>query len=194
MSRKPKATCKALAVKEPEVTWKNPDEYIDFTSSLIRYGILMSAKAKNDGKLLESGTDDVYSIDNVDIGLSSRQVQYLNMLMDGISSKDACVGLQLDTAQPLLWEEEAGKNSVYCCCLDALNQIRAKSLEEKVIEKAIKDDKADILKMFVLKRWMPEYRDNAQTQGATIAQFNISIGDKDFKIETDTSKLVNGNG
>ena len=188
--RKPKTE---LAVIEPEVTHKNPDEYIDFTSSLIRLGMFMSNKAKSNGKSITDGMDALYGIDEQSIDLTSQQVQYLNMLMDGMSTRDVCKGLQLDQATPMLWEETCDKDGVYSCCLSILQQIRAKELEEKFIDVALKDPdwRRDTARMFVMKRFMPEYRENSQTGGANIVQLNISVGDRPFEVITDTKVIPN---
>jgi hypothetical protein len=180
----------ALTVKEPEVTHKNPDEYIDFTSALIRYGLLMSAKAKNGGKLLTDGMDKLYGIDGQSIDLTSQQVQYLNMRMDGLSTKQVCKSLQLDPALPMLWEEESEKNSLYYCCLTALETLKAKDLEDIVLEKAMTDNdwRRDTVRMFALKRFMPEYRENSPSVTSAV-QVNISVANQPFEVVTETKEI-----
>lgn len=194
MARPRKTTNKELAVREPEVTWKNPEEYVDFTSALIQLGVFMSNKAKNNGKAIASGTDDsMYGIENQAMELTSQQVQYLNMRMDGLSTRDACKGLQLDMAMPLLWEETADKDGVYSCCLKVLEQVKAKQLEDFVIDKAMVDSnwRRDTVRMFVMKRFMPEYRENAaQVTGAV--QVNISVANQPFEVVTETKIVENG--
>jgi len=196
VARVKKTVNKELAVQEPEVTWKNPEEYVDFTSALIQLGVFMSNKAKNNGKAIASGTDDaMYGIENQAMELTSQQVQYLNMRMDGLSTKDACKGLQLDMAMPLLWEETADKDGVYACCLKVLEQITAKHLEESVINAALKDPdwRRDTARFFVMKRFMPEYRENAP-QSTSAVQVNISVANQPFEVVTETKIVENTDG
>lgn len=183
-----------IAIKEPEVTWKDPDSYIDYTSSLIRLGVFMSNKAKSNGKAITDGVDALYGVEGQSLDLSSQQVQYLNMLMDGMSTKDACKSLQLDRATPILWEETAEKDSVYNCCLTILQQIKANDIEDKVIDVSLYDNdwRRDTARMFVMKRFKPEYRENAPVTTNAV-QVNISVANQPFEVITET-KIINDEG
>lgn len=191
MARKPKTE---IAIKEPEVTWKDPDSYIDYTSSLIRLGVFMSNKAKSNGKAITDGVDALYGVEGQSLDLSSQQVQYLNMLMDGMTIKEACTNLQLDRATPMLWEKVADKDSVYACCLSIIQQIKAEELEERVIDISLtdKDWRRDTARMFVMKRFMPEYRENAPVTTNAV-QVNISVANQPFEVITET-KIINDEG
>ena len=190
VKRKGNKSVEMVVVKQ-EPKWKDADSYIDYTSSLIQYGILMSNKAKNGGKAITDGMDALYGIDGQAIDLTSQQVQYLNMVMDGITAKKACDFLGLSHATPLLWLEISDEDSVYSFCLKAIENMKAKELEEKVMEKALTDDdwRRDTVRMFVLKRFMPEYRDNSQTNGNTMVQFNVNVAGKNFEVQTDTKVI-----
>lgn len=196
MGRPKKTTGKELAVVEPEVTRKNPEDYIDYTSALVRLGVYMSNKAKNGNKSITDGTEEsLYGIEQQAMELTSQQVQYLNMRMDGLSTKDACKSLQLDMAMPLLWETTADKDGVYACCLTVLEQIKAKQLEDFVIDKAMVDGdwRRDTVRMFVMKRFLPEYRENAP-QAVSAVQVNISVANQPFEVVTETKSVGSNNG
>jgi hypothetical protein len=140
--------------------------------------------------LLTDGMDKLYGIDGQSIDLTSQQVQYLNMRMDGLSTKQVCKSLQLDPALPMLWEEESEKNSLYYCCLTALETLKAKDLEDIVLEKAMTDNdwRRDTVRMFALKRFMPEYRENSPSVTSAV-QVNISVANQPFEVVTETKEI-----
>ena len=189
MPRWPKKdTGTELAVKEPEVS-RNPEDYIDFTSSLIRYGMLMHEKRMNNGKVLKSGLDEVYSVDNEPPDITSQQVIYLNMRMSGLSTRDACKAMGIDTMQPMLWEEECDKTSIYGCCVEALRKLEASILEDKLWSKAINDSRADNVALACLKARMPEYKENAPVAGVSMVQVNITVENQPYVVDTGVSPL-----
>lgn len=179
-----------IAVIEPKV-YKSAEEYADYTSALIRYGLLMYQRSLNkDQKLLTGDViDDLYSISGgLTVNLTSEQVKYLNMRMDGISTKRACELLFIDQAYPLLWEEEGEKNSVYKFCVEALRLIQAKQAEDVVWDKAINEGK-ELMLMFAVKSRLDEYKDNAKSTGANVVQVNISVDKEPFVVDTN-SKII----
>lgn len=181
-----------IAVIEPKV-YKSAEEYADYTSALIRYGLLMYQRSLNKDQKLLTGEmiDDLYQIGgDLSIALTPQQVQYLNMRMDGISTKKSCELLKIDQAYPLLWEEEGEKNSVYRFCVEALRLIQAKQAEDVVWDKAINEGK-ELMLMFAVKSRLDEYKDNAKATGANVVQVNISVDKEPFVVDTNT-KIIEG--
>lgn len=188
MARKAKTTESKLAVVQP--AYKPPEDYVDYTSALIRYGLLMHEKHGNmDRKALDSGIDELYGLGGKSIDLSVVQVQYLNMRMAGMSTVQACKALEIDLASPLFWEEDSGKGSLYNCCVDALRRLEAIKAEDVTWYMAINNPNSNLERMFAIKSRLPEYRDNATSGGKTIVAVEISLGDKPFKIVTDTKNV-----
>jgi len=177
-----------IALKEPEVS-HNPEDYVDYTSALIRYGMLIHEKRKNNGKILKSGLDEVYGVNGEPVEITSQQVVYLNMRMSGLSTKDACKALEIDTMQPMLWEEECDKNSVYVCCVEALRKLEASMLEDKLWAKAINDSRADAVALACLKARMPEYKENAPVVGVNMVQVNITVENQPYVVDTGVTPL-----
>jgi hypothetical protein len=176
---------KTLTVKE-SVEQKPIEDYVDYTSALIRYGLLMYYKTKGDIKELTGEVDKTFDIYKEPIDLSSTQVQYLNMRMDNISTSKACDSLKIERAAPMLWEVEKGAKSVYGFCLEALKRLQAVDLEDQLWEKSIDDPsfcKGNVA-MFNLKSRMPEYRENAVNTGNNVVQVNLTVGDKSYTPDT----------
>ena len=172
---------KSLAVIRPVVE-RPTEEYYDYTTALIRYGLLMFRKTQGDTKLLEGEVDSLY---DAPIPLTGEQVGYLNMRMQGLSMKNSCQLLKIDMAYPLLWEEELGIKSVYGFCLEAVKRTQAINLEDVVWDKAMTDDSKGLMAMFALKSRMSEYKDNAPANNNTAVQVNISVNGNKYVVDTD---------
>lgn len=159
-----------------------PEDYSDYGSALIQYGLLVWQK---DGqKLLADGSDGESAV-SVPVPLSLVQVQYLNMRMAGITAKDACKALSIGAMTPMLWEEESGKDSLYAKCMDAFKTMQARQAEDMIWDATINDGspKRDILRMFAMKARMPEYRENASNVTAPVL-VNITVDGNPFVVDT----------
>jgi hypothetical protein len=175
-----------IAVIEPVKV--NPDEYADFTSALIRYGLLIRAKRNNDTKLLES-PDGVYDVSN-NIDLTAQQVKYLNMKISGLTASKICKTLNIDMASALLWEEEGGKNSLFNCCMEAIKTIQARNAEDALwdtIERNPESCKGNLI-MYATKARLPEYRENAPMVNI-MSKVSINIEGQPYKVVADTNVI-----
>lgn len=178
---KPKArTETAVDVPQPEQI-----DYADCNSDLLRFGLL-KWKKQNEQKLLGSGDKPAITGDNELIPLDIKQVQYLNMKMQGVPLKDICTALQITPATPAFWKEKEGADSLYGICVEAIDQIQADMAEDITRDEAQTNRKANLERMFYIKRWKPEYRDNFAGTGANLVQLNITIGDKPFTVDVTT--------
>jgi hypothetical protein len=179
-----------IAVIEPERV--NPDEYADFTSALIRYGLLLRSKRNDDTKRLEA-PDDLYDASN-NIDLTVEQVKFLNMKMAGLTTTDICKKLNISMASSLLWEEEGGKNSLFNCCMEAIKTIQARTAEDALwstIEKNPESCKGNLI-MYATKARLPEYRENAPTVNVA-SRVIIEIEGQTYKVVEDT-QVTEGEG
>jgi hypothetical protein len=182
--RKPKIT-KALIPIESSVI--EPEDYLDYSSTLIQLGVLMLEKSlRDDKKLLGEGVVEPA------IELMSEQVQYLNMRMKGIRIADCCKALKIDISAPMLWEEQYDKNSVYAYCIDIIRKSQALMLEDTVWNDAINNDSKDLLKMFALKSRMPEYKDNAVGGGQGVVIVNLKVDNQPYSVDENTVTVIEG--
>ena len=154
-----------------------PEDYADCGSALLRYGQLSAEKS---GKLLGDATK-----------LSTVQVQYLNMRMAGLSLVDTCKALCIDTAVPMLWEEEEGKEGVYAHCIAAIRRKQALMLEDSMWQDAVTDSRPsrDAMRMSLIRARMPEYKDNAPSVVMPV-QVNISIDREPYAIDTGVTEVI----
>lgn len=148
-----------------------PEDYADAGSALIVYGQLNAVKG---GKCIGEAS----SLDIV-------QIQYLNMRMAGLGLAEVCKALRIDTAVPMLWEEQQGKDSVYAHCIGAIRRKQALLLEDSMWESAVTDGRPsrDAMRMSLLSSRMPEYKPNAPSVIVPV-QVNISIDKEPYSVTT----------
>lgn len=154
-----------------------PEDYVDRSSALIQLGSMMWQK--NNKMLTDGGEGSSESLP-----LSLEQVQYLNMLINGIEMEDACRALKISIAQPILWEKENDGESLFKYCSDAIMEIGASRVEKKMWNKIMQDPescKGNLL-MFGMKAFMEKYRDNAPVTNVPV-QVNISIDGQAYQAE-----------
>ena len=156
----------------------NVEDYRDMSTGLIQYGVLLAGKAKNDGKL--EGEDK----------LTMEQACYLNMRGQGLTNREACELMGISRAMPLLWEEEGETEGIFNQCLKAVEMLETKDLEDIVWRRALKDGKADILRMFALKARDSRYKDNAPAMGPTNVMIRVSVDGQQF--DTSANLLTDG--
>lgn len=99
-----------------------------------------------------------------DVILDNDMIDYLSCVTNGNRSKVSAVTIALWREQCKLFDE----------CLNEFIKISIDKQEQDMI---LSNDKSDNIKMFVTKRWKPEYRDNvlpAQTIGTVI---NVNLVD-----------------
>ena len=170
-----KKTTELMPMEKPSML---PEDYCDYGSALIQYGSIKWQKANK--MLCDGGEGSKESLP-----LSLEQVQYLNMRMAGISMADACKALKISPAMPMLWEEEGEKSSLFSCCVDAIKRKQAVMLEDNMWETAMVDNSSrrDIMKMFLIKPRMPEYKENSPSAVVPV-QVNISIDGQPYVADT----------
>jgi hypothetical protein len=155
-----------------------PEDYADYNSALIQFGKILWQK--NNKMLIDGGEGSKESLP-----LSLVQIQYLNMRMVGLSRTDACKALGISSASPMLWEEESGKTSLYCCCVDAIKRKQADELEDNMWDTAMNDSSSrrDIMKMFLIKPRKPEYKENSTMVNVPV-QVNISVDREPYVVDS----------
>ena len=156
-----------------------PEDYADYNSALIQLGTM--EWQKNNKMLTDGGEGSKESLP-----LSLVQVQYLNMIIAGLSNEDACKALSISTAYPLLWKKEGDKDSLYFCCIEAIKEKQADELESNMWNTASTDNSSrrDIMKMFLIKSRKPEYKENSPTVNANV-QVVLRVDGTPAKIVTD---------
>lgn len=138
------------------------------------------SKAKsicNDVIKLSGSTDIDYLVpadsgkDNSKDNISLAQALYLIGLSYGLKPYQILDMLKLSKICPVLWS----KNPAYKEKLEAVKQMKIEQLEAVTIDNALNNPNANIERMFVLKAWMPKYKDNAPLPTAPSVSIHISI-------------------
>ena len=124
--------------------------------------------------------------DNAGSNISLAQSLYLLGLMYQLSPYRILDKLHLAKISPAIWAN--ANNKSYSESLEAIKISNAEQLEAVVVESALNDPKASLDRMFVLKAWMPKYRDNAPMPTAQAVSIRISIEGE--QIDPNTGKLV----
>ena len=170
-----KKTTELMPMEKPSML---PEDYCDYGSALIQYGSIKWQKAN---KMLGDGGEGLKE----SLPLSLEQVQYLNMRMAGISMADACKALKILPDTLILWEEESEKGSLFSYCAEAIKRKQALLLEDSMWETAMQDNSSrrDIMKMFLIKPRMPEYKENSPSAVVPV-QVNISIDGQPYVADT----------
>jgi hypothetical protein len=104
--------------------------------------------------------------------------------MAGLGLAEVCKALRIDTAVPMLWEEQHGKDSVYAHCINAIRRKQALLLEDSMWESAVTDGRScrDAMRISLLRSRMPEYKDNAPNIIVPV-QVKFSINNEPYVVD-----------
>jgi hypothetical protein len=163
------------------------EDYFNSESELIKYALLMMSKSA-DQKRITDGEDSNADSNSLMV-LSRPQIGYLNMRMEGVPLRKICEVLNVPPITFKLWKEQAGENSLYHACLDAIDEINADMAEDITRDEAQTNRKAKEERMFYIKRWKQEYRENYQGSGANVVQVNITVDDKPYTVNVNTKEV-----
>lgn len=130
---------------------------------------LFTADEHADKYLVPSGQPD----DADDENLTCAQGLYLIGLTHGLTPFRILDILKVSRICPALWSKTG--STAYKESLRAIKEMQAEQAEALILENAVNNPSAGLDRMFVIKAWKPEYRDNAPLPAAPAVAISITI-------------------
>jgi hypothetical protein len=130
-------------------------------------------------KMVSAGESDHYlapasqPAEDVDEKLTCAQGLYLIGLVHGLTPFKILDILKISRICPALWGKTG--STAYKESLQAIKTMQAEQAEALMLENAVNNPSAGLDRMFVVKAFKPEYRDNAPLPSAPAVAISITI-------------------
>ena len=111
--------------------------------------------------------------DDIDSKLTCAQGLYLIGLVHGLLPFKILDILKISRICPALWGKTG--STAYKESLRAIKEMQAEQAEALILENAVNNPSAGLDRMFVIKAFKPEYRDNAPLPSAPAVAISITI-------------------